>query len=121
MDEFKLIVAGGRDFSDYERLSQEIDKLALVELKDKRVSIVSGMARGADSLALQFARVHNVKVYQFYADWDKYGKSAGHRRNRQMGDFADDLLAFWDGQSKGTKGMIDYMKSLAKPVRVIKY
>lgn len=121
MNEFKLIVAGSRDFDDYVKASEDIHKLANGPLKDFGVSIVSGMARGADALAVRFAREHNVKCYKFPADWDKYGKAAGFKRNKAMGDFADGLLAFWDGESRGTKHMIEYMRSLKKSVRVIRY
>lgn len=120
MDEYKLIVAGGRDFADYPRLSSIVYAMADVELADKAVSIVSGMARGADALGYRFAKEHNVQCYEFPADWDKYGKRAGFVRNAQMGDFADGLLAFWNG-SNGTGNMIAYMKTLGKPVTVVNY
>jgi len=121
MQEFKLIVAGGRDFTDYAKASEEIIKLANGPLKDFAVSIVSGMARGADALGARFAHEHNVKLYEFPADWNKYGKAAGFKRNEEMGRFADGLLAFWNGESRGTKHMIEYMQSLSKPVHVIRY
>lgn len=57
----------------------------------------------------------------FYPNWEKYGKSAGIIRNHEMGDYADYLLAFWDGTSKGTKDMIDYMKKIGKHGKVIIY
>ncbi len=119
--EFRLIVAGGRDYSDYPRLKQEILKLANEQLAHRPVSIVSGMAKGADTLGVLFAREHNVPLYKFPANWDLYGKRAGFIRNEEMGQFADGLLAFWDGQSRGTKHMIDYMKRLGKPVHVRLY
>ena len=119
--EFKLIVAGGRDFNDYQLLANTINYLALNEYADKEVSIVSGMAMGADKLGFSFAISHNVKKYLFPTDWDKYGKSAGMIRNKEMGNFSDGLLAFWDGQSRGTKQMIEYMELLKKPVYIIKY
>ena len=110
MKEFKLIIAGGRDFTDTKLLSGVIDQLVnRGELKDYAVSIVTGMARGADMLA------------HFPADWNQYGKRAGFIRNKQMGDFADGLLAFWDGQSRGTKQMIEYMQSLGKPTHIVRY
>lgn len=124
MNEFKLIVAGGREFNEYLTLSQAIDNLANGTYADKAVSIVSGMARGADELGVRFAQEHGVTLHKFHANWRPngvYDNGAGHKRNRDMGDFADGLLAFWDGQSKGTKGMIDYMRSLKKPVHVVKY
>jgi hypothetical protein len=118
---FKLIVAGGRDYTDYEHLSRVLFAMADVEFADKEVSIVSGMARGADRLAVRFAKDNYVDLHEFPADWHQYGKRAGFMRNAQMGDFADGLLAFWDGQSKGTAQMISYMKKLNKFVHVINY
>lgn len=117
---FKLIVAGGRDYTDYEHLSRVLFAMADVELADKEVSIVSGMARGADALGHRFAIDNNVTVYEFPAECERFGKSAGYRRNESMGLFADGLLAFWNG-SKGTAHMIDYMKSLNKPVHIVNY
>jgi hypothetical protein len=121
MQEFKLIVAGGRDFDDYELLSTSIMTLANGIYEDKGVSIVSGMARGADKLAVQFARTHNVKLYEFPADWNTLGKGAGFVRNAQMAAVSHGLLSFWDGESRGTKHMIETMHKLNKPVFIIKY
>lgn len=119
--EFKLIVAGGREFNDAALLERVLCSMADTEYADKEISIVSGMARGADALAYQFAHKHGIKCYEFYANWNQYGKRAGFLRNEQMGRFADGLLAFWDGQSKGTKGMIDFMYGRNKPVTIINY
>ena len=119
--EFKLIVAGGRDFTDMDKLERVLIAMADVELADRSVSIVSGMARGADALAYQFAHRHGITCYEFHAMWDRYGKKAGFMRNTQMGTFADGLLAFHDGLSKGTLHMIQYMQSLNKPVHVVHY
>lgn len=119
--EFKLIVAGGRDFNDAAALETKLYDLADGALAFKNVSIVSGMARGADALGFAFAKTNNIQCYEFSADWDKYGKSAGFRRNADMAYFADGLLAFWDGKSKGTKHMIECMYALNKPVWIYNY
>ena len=121
MSVFKLIIAGGREFNDYAKLSRELQNLSNNELSAVEIELVSGMARGADALGLVFAHEFHVAVHKFPANWDKYGKRAGFVRNEEMGRFADGLLAFWDGKSVGTKGMIDFMKSLGKSVRVISY
>lgn len=118
---FKLIVAGGRNFRDYERLSTELFALAEGELNAESVEIVSGMARGADALGYHFAQAEGVLCHQFPADWDKYGKGAGYRRNQQMADFSDGLIAFWDGVSRGTAHMIQTMKRQGKPVWIVHY
>lgn len=121
MNDFKVIVAGGRDFNNYELLSRVIFAMSDVEYADKEVSIVSGLARGADQLGVQFAHEYGVTLHKFPANWDLHGKSAGFKRNIQMGNFADALLAFWDGKSKGTQQMIEFMYDAGKPVTVIKY
>jgi len=122
MQEFKLIVAGGRDFDIYGALREELTYMATEgAYKNHSVSIVSGMARGADALAVRFAKEHDVKLYTFPANWDKYGKSAGYRRNEDMAKFADGLLAFHDGMSKGTAHMIQRMQLLGKDVHVVNY
>lgn len=72
--------------------------------------VVSGGAKGVDTLGETWAIKNGVSIKRFPAEWEKYGISAGHIRNRKMGDYADALIAIWDGNSKGTKGMIDYAK-----------
>jgi hypothetical protein len=121
MKEFKLIVAGGRDFDDYQTLHDTLMQLANTVYHDRAVSIVSGMARGADALGGKFARENDVKLYEFPADWEEYGKRAGFIRNQQMADFSDGLLAFWDGKSRGTAHMIETMRKAGKPVHLIRY
>lgn len=121
LPEYKLIVAGGRDFNDYDLLSRVLFAMAEDELADKAVSIVSGLAKGADALGFQFAKEYDITLYEFPADWTKYGKRAGFLRNEEMGQFSDGLLAFWDGKSRGTKHMIEYMRSLDKPIQIYYY
>lgn len=119
MKELKVIIAGGREFKDAERLEQTITEFA--EKTSDMVSIITGMARGADRLAYDFARRNRIQWYEFHADWDKYGKRAGYVRNAEMAEAADALIAFWDGESKGTKNMIDLMRMKNKPVQVELY
>lgn len=121
MDEYKLIIAGGRDFDDPVMMERVMYAMQDTEFADKAVSIVSGMARGADALGYMFAHKYGVKVYEFHAQWNKYGKRAGFLRNEEMGRFADGLLAFWNEHSPGTRHMIDFMKCQGKPVTVVKY
>ena len=114
----KVIVAGTRDFYDYELLEYKLNRL-LVNLKD--VEIVSGNAGGADSLGERYALEHELKLTKFPADWTKYGKRAGYIRNKQMAEYAQCLVAFWDGVSRGTKLMIDLAHEYKLQVRVIKF
>lgn len=81
--------------------------------------VVSGGARGVDRLGELFAKEQDVPIKQFIPDWNgPLDKAAGHARNRDMGDYADALIALWDGQSKGTKGMIEYAKKKGLQVYV---
>ena len=125
LPEYKLIVAGGRDFDNAELMSRVLYAMSDVEFADKSISIVSGMAKGADALAYMFAHKLDIKCYEFHARWRHPNGSvntrAGFIRNEEMGQFADGLLAFHDGKSVGTAGMIRYMRSLGKPVTVINY
>ena len=119
MEEYRVIIAGGRDFKDYDTLLNTVD--SLLENIDKKIVIVSGGARGADSLGEQYAVDHGYKIKEFPARWDQYGKSAGFRRNVQMAENADCLIAFWDGQSHGTEHMIKTGKEHNLDVHVIPY
>lgn len=121
MNEFKLIVAGGRDFMDYTKLEEALTQVAFNVYPDKDVSIVSGRARGADAMGYHFAIENGVKAYSFPAKWKEHGQSAGFIRNSEMANFADGLLAFWDGKSRGTRHMIDTMLKMGKEVHIIEY
>ena len=99
---FRVIIAGGRDFNDYPLLKQKCDSFLGNKSKECQVIIVSGTARGADQLGERYAVEKGFPILRFPADWLQYGKAAGPIRNRQMTDNADALIAFWDGQSKGT-------------------
>ena len=114
----RVISAGGRDFSDYERLSERV--LHLLSAQDQ-VTIVCGEARGADSLGKRLAYEKGWEVLSFPADWDKYGKVAGYKRNDEMARNADALIAFWDGKSIGTKHMIDLAKKHGLQTRIVGY
>ena len=95
-----------------------LDGQAVKESGFEISQVVSGMARGVDTLALQWASKHCMPVAKFPADWNKYGRGAGHIRNRQMADNADALVAVWDGKSRGTKNMIDTAKAKGLQVYV---
>lgn len=112
----RVIIAGGRNFNDYILLSQKCDKA--FSLLNK-VEIVSGTANGADKLGERYANEKGHPIKRFPANWDKYGKSAGYRRNEDMAKYADALIAFWDGESRGTKHMIDLAKIHHLKVKVI--
>lgn len=102
----KVVVAGSRDFKDYKTLHDRL----LANLKrfpKEEIEIVSGGARGADWLGEQFAKQYGLKLTVFPANWEEHGNSAGHMRNYDMAMYSDICFCFWDGKSRGTKGMID--------------
>lgn len=116
---FRVIIAGGRDFNDYELLTSTMD-LLLSNVHDS-ITVVCGKARGADTLGEQYAMEHGYDVAYFPADWDKHGKAAGFIRNEQMAQNADALVAFWDYKSRGTQNMIQLAKRYGLKVRVKRY
>lgn len=121
MNTFKVIIAGGRKFNDYPMLEKKVNNLLSRMCKTHTIHIVSGTANGADKLGEQYANWNDLPIDSYPAKWDKYGKSAGYKRNALMADNADALIAFWDGKSKGTMHMIDLAKSKGLEVKVINY
>lgn len=114
----KVIIAGGRDFDDYQFL---LDSICPILKSDDDIEIVSGCAKGADMLGERFANYFGLPIKKFPADWDRYGRGAGHIRNSQMAKYADELIAFWDKKSKGTKHMINTAKKLGLKINVFVY
>ncbi len=114
----KVIIAGSRNFNDYSLLKNNCD--ILLSIAKESIEIVSGGARGADSLGERYAHENNLELKIFPADWS-IGKSAGFIRNKQMSEYGDALIAFWDGKSAGTKMMIDLAKKMNLKVKVILY
>lgn len=118
----KLIVAGGRDFTDISRMDSELKNLVMNGTLPDDVELVCGMARGADTTAyLLWKHVYQNPIHEFPAKWDTHAKSAGFIRNTEMAEFADFLVAFWDGSSRGTAHMIATMQHLRKPYIIINY
>jgi hypothetical protein len=114
----KIIIAGGRDFWDYNLVKSKLDK---VLNHYKEFEIVCGKASGADTLGERYAKENNLFVAEFPADWNTYGKKAGYLRNEEMAKYADGLIAFWDGKSKGTLSMINLANKYGLQVSIIKY
>lgn len=113
---YKLAVVGSRGFDDYFHLKKRLDPL-----KDKVSVIVSGGAKGADSLAAKWAKENDIPVTIFKPEWDKYGKGAGYQRNRKIISECDACIAFWDGQSRGTQHSFKLCKEMEKPLKVVNY
>ena len=104
----KIIIAGSRSFNNYQYLYDRIKWVLNQENIDLHdVEIVCGMARGADKLGESFAIDHFLQVKYFSAQWDLYGKQAGYIRNKAMAEYADLCICFYDGQSRGTRLMMN--------------
>lgn len=128
MKELRVIIAGSREFNDYELLKKSaIEIITKKTMLPDLTRIVSGGARGADTLGERFANEMGLEITRFIPDWDGLGKRAGYVRNAEMAKFAveDDndgmLIAFWDGQSRGTKHMIDLANKYKLEVHVVNY
>lgn len=115
----KLLVSGSRSIIDSTYITGKLNEL-VVELGGfNHVTIISGgCPTGADRVAKNFAQLNHVEYVECNAEWDKYGKSAGPRRNKTMVEECDILLAFWDETSKGTGGTISYARECSKRVVV---
>lgn len=121
---YGILVVGSRTFNDYDLLKETLNKK--IALKNN-VTIVSGGAKGADKLAEQFAKENNLKSVVINADWEAYGKSAGYRRNVLMHKYLSsnfknrEVIAFWDGQSKGTAHNFDIAGIYNNKITTIKF
>lgn len=119
---FKVIIAGTRQEPTEEKLNT-ITSYCYTTLRHvletHNVTIISGCAKGIDTVAITFAKTHNLPCEKFPANWDKYGKSAGMRRNEEMLQHADALIAFPSKESIGTRHMIKIAKEKGIPVRVM--
>ncbi len=114
----RIVVAGSRNYNDYDEAKEYID-LCIKEIRNKHTLIfLSGGCRGADALGERYATENGFKVERYPAEWDRYGKEAGPKRNRKMAERADFVICFWDGKSRGTKSMIEYAKLNDKPTRI---
>ena len=98
----KTIIAGGRTITDYSLVLS-----AIRESEFEITEIVSGMAPGVDTLAIQYSQENNLPLAEFHADWNQYRRAAGPIRNREMAEYGEALIAIWDGESRGTKNMIE--------------
>ena len=121
MKEFRVVIAGGREFSDYKYLCERMDAMLVRVQQEFKIVVLCGKARGADTLGEQYAKARGYEVNYYPADWNRYGRSAGHIRNSWMARDADAVVVFWDGKSIGSKDMICRTKESNKPLRVFRY
>lgn len=119
----RLLVCGGRDFQDSPKVFQLIcDELDWHDVAlDCPHTIISGAARGVDTLAYNWAETYGVPIEEYPADWEKYGKGAGHIRNQQMLDEGkpDKVLAIQGG--KGTADMVRRARKANIPVQEVRF
>ena len=87
-------------------------------LPEDTTEIVSGGAKGIDTCARDYALSHDLKLTEFLPEYSKYGRGAPLKRNLQIIEYADVVIAFWDGKSRGTKYVIDNCKKLGVQVDV---
>ena len=114
-----IIVAGSRTFDDYEFLRSKLDYY--FSHKSHNIQIVCGEAEGADQLGKKYAEEKGYNVLSFPDQSNIFGSFAKYKRNREMARVADALVAFWDGESKGTAQLIQVMKEAGKPIRIVYY
>ena len=111
----KVGIVGSRGFTDYKKVCDELVQIENIDV------IVSGGARGADSLGDKWAKDNNIETLIFKPDWKKYGKRAGYIRNEDIIKNSDYVIAFWDGMSKGTKSSIDLCQRFGIKLKIVRY
>lgn len=116
----RVIVAGSRTCRDYPLLKDKLDHLLgnLVQ-QGKTIEIVSGGAKGVDTLGERYAVDHRFTLRRMPAEWERFDKAAGGIRNQRMSWYGTHLAAMWDGMSRGTRSMIQMAKQDGLPTRII--
>ena len=127
----KLAIVGSRTFNDYELLVEhaclfscactpvDVDHSGSLIYGKTELEVILGGAKGADILAKKWALANWIQYTEFPADWKKYGITAGFTRNIQIITACDIVLAFWDGESKGTKSSLSLAKAQKKPTFIV--
>lgn len=116
----RIVVAGCRNYEDYEEARAYIE-MCIKTIRNKYVLVfLSGGCSGADMLGERYANENGFQIERYPADWQKYGKTAGPKRNLQMAKDCDYVICFWDGKIRGTASMIAYAKEFRKPIRIKK-
>ncbi len=117
---FRVVVAGSRGFSDFQLLSVVLDRaLSRPVASGCQVVVLSGGARGADSLGAAYAAARGFPVWSFPADWARFGRAAGPLRNAAMVRSADAAVVFWDGSSRGSADLVRRVRAAGLPLRVV--
>lgn len=114
-----IAIVGGREFTDYDLLRKTLNNY--IENKSFLNALVSGGAKGADTLAEKYAAELDVEMIVYRPDYKKYGRLAALHRNTQIIEASDIVFAFWDGKSRGTLDSINKAKKLEKTLFIINY
>lgn len=114
-----LAIVGGRKYSDQEQFDKTMAEFTAEHGAPE--AIVSGGANGADKMAREYANKHGIRLIEHIPEWEKFGRSAGFKRNKLIIDDCDRVIAFWDGESKGTKSSIDLAKKSNKIAKIVLY
>jgi hypothetical protein len=112
----RTIIAGSRTCTFYTELLK-----ALFVAGWQPTVVLSGTARGVDRMGEEWAKSHKIPIERYSADWEKYGRRAGHIRNAEMVKNAEALIALWDGKSPGTKDVIEQANNAGLTVYVHRY
>lgn len=119
---FKVIIAGSREFDNYDMLKEKCDKILSRKVNEgEEIVIVSGTARGADTLGEKYAEERGYKIERYPANWNKYGKKAGYLRNKKMAEVSNACIVFLSSkaENKGSKMMISIATEEKLLIRVI--
>lgn len=114
----RVVVAGCRYYVNYNEAKAYLDYCLSEIRRNNTIVIVSGGCRGADALGERYAEENGFRIEKYSAEWQKYGRSAGPKRNLEMAKKSDYVICFWDGKSKGTASMIQCARKCGKPVKV---
>ena len=106
----KMAILGSRNLTNI-----ALEKYVLDDVDE----IVSGGAVGVDSCAAEYAKFRKIKLTEFIPEYERYGRAAPIVRNKKIVDYADKILVFWDGSSKGTLSVIKYAEKIGKPIKII--
>lgn len=125
-NKYPIIIAGGRDFNDIRLALSSLKEFCKERnLKPSDIEIVSGTARGADSLGEFIATRKNISLIQFKPEWETYGNMAGFKRNEEMANYTSTnkggCIVFWNGSSKGSLDMIKRAKDYNLDLKVVMY
>ncbi len=113
----RIVIAGSRYFNNYDLFCCIVDKYLCRIRKEYELTILSGHCSGTDLMAERYANENNLKLEIFPADWQRFGRSAGPKRNKQMVDIADYAIAFSSG-GRGTASLIGLARQKGIPIRV---